>query len=97
MEVLAARGEVEQDAAAVVGVGAAVDQVVGDHAVDELGQAGRRHQGVVGDLGHRVPSAVPDERQDAPLLDRAVLLGQHRGQPPHDPPLGMAEEVGEVR
>jgi hypothetical protein len=41
VEYAAPGGKVEEDAAAVVGVGAAVDEVVGDHAVDELGDWGK--------------------------------------------------------
>jgi hypothetical protein len=44
VEDAATRGVVKGDAAAVGGFGAAVDEVVGGHAVDELGEAGGGHQ-----------------------------------------------------
>jgi hypothetical protein len=90
------QGQVGEDAVAVTLVGAAVDEAVGDHLVHELGERRLGKQGGSGDLRHRVTVSVAEDLQHAPLLERAVLTRQPRGQMPSQQPLCAAQQVGKI-
>ena len=56
-----------------------------------------RHEYGLGEVAHRVAVPVVESAQDAPLLDADPLLREALGQPAVDLPLGLAEEVRQVR
>jgi hypothetical protein len=73
-------GDVDQDAPAVAQILLAVEEVVGDHPVDQPGQARGGNQHELGELGHRVTRIVGEEHERPPLLHRAAFLVQHTGE-----------------
>ena len=89
---LTAACEVNEHAAAVARVGLPVHEVVGDHAVDQPGEARGRQLRELRQLGHRVPAAAGEQRQHAPALDRASVIGEHLGEPAGDAALHVAEK-----
>jgi DNA-binding transcriptional ArsR family regulator len=81
----------DQHAAAVFEVTVPVDEVVGDHPVDQLGERGTGQQDEVFDLIHRPAAAVCEQPKYPPLRKLAVVRAQHGDQAPSHPILDLAE------
>jgi hypothetical protein len=90
------QGQVDENAAPVGVVGAAVHDPFGHHAVHKLGERRCGQHRRVGDLGHVVAPAVGEQLQHAPLLERAVLRGENLGHAARQEPLGTAQLMDKI-
>ncbi|HLI39820.1 MAG TPA: hypothetical protein VKV80_21165 [Streptosporangiaceae bacterium] len=95
-EIAAPAGEEHQDTAPVPVVGAAVDEIGGNHAVDHLGEGRRREHRVGSDLGHRAPVPLGEQAEHPPLLQGTALCLESLGNPRADAPLGVGKQLHEV-
>ena len=89
-------GRVDEDAAAVVRIGGALDQRFADHPVDELGQCRRIHLQLLGDLAHRVALAISEHAEDAPVIGGDAVAAEGPIEPLADDATSALEQQAEV-
>ena len=93
---LSAIGREHQHLAPVVGILDPVDEGVGHHPVDHLGQGRMIEQYGFGELTHRVALAIGKNFQNTPLLDRHAFLPESRVELTIDLPVRLRKQIGEM-
>lgn len=93
---LSAIGQMHQHPPPVVGILHPIDQCVGDHPVDHLGQGWMVEKNGVGKIAHRMALAVGEDHQNTPLLDRNSFLAEPGFEVSIDFPIGLGKQVREV-
>lgn len=93
---LSAIGQMHEHPPSVVGILHPIDQCVGDHPVDHLGECGMVEKNGVGKLAHRMALAIGEDHQDTPLLDRNSFLAEPGFEVSIDFPIGLGKQVREV-
>ena len=84
--------DVDKHAAPVARVGLPVDEIVGDHPVDQAGEARGRKLRELRELRHPVTVAAREQREGAPALDGAVVMGEDMREAAGDAALSIAEQ-----
>ncbi len=93
---LAAIGGEHQNLAPVVGILDAIDEGVGYHPIDHLGQRRMIEQHGFGEFAHRMALAIRQHFQNTPLFHRHALFTEAGVELTIDLPVGLRKQVGEV-
>src|SRR6185437_4566501 len=82
--------------AAIDNVTAPVDEIVGDHSVNQLGERGAGQHDEVLDFVHRPAMALCEQPEYPPLRKFAVVRAQHSDQASSHPTLHLTEQLGQA-
>ena len=89
-------GRVDEDPAAVLGIGGALDERLADHPVYEFGERRRIHLQLLGDLAHRVAFAIGQDAEDAPVIGSDAVVAERAVEPLADDAAGALEQQAEM-
>lgn len=93
---LSAIGQMHQHPPAIVGILHPIDERIGDHPIDHLGQGRMVEKNGVGEIAHRMALTIGEDHQDAPLLDGDSFFAESGFEVPIYFPIGLSKQISEV-